>query len=62
MLRRKIDDVLRKWKETPDHLPLIVKGCRQCGKTFSVMHFAKENQGSVRGTVLLASSSPVFFP
>lgn len=42
MLRRKIEEVLIKWKNTPDHKPLIIKGCRQCGKTFSVNAFAKE--------------------
>lgn len=42
MLRRKITQSLADWKNTPDHKPLIVKGCRQCGKTFSVMDFAKK--------------------
>ena len=32
MLRRKIEEVLIKWKNTPDHKPLIIKGCRQCGR------------------------------
>ena len=31
------------WKENPQHLPLIVKGCRQCGKTVSVLDFAHKN-------------------
>jgi putative ATP/GTP-binding protein len=43
MLRRKIEEVLVKWKNTPNHKPLIIKGCRQCGKTFSVNAFAKEH-------------------
>ena len=43
MLRRKIQDALLAWKNTADHKPLIVKGCRQCGKTFSVLQFAREN-------------------
>ena len=34
---------LREWKNTSGHKPLIVKGCRQCGKTFSVLDFAKKN-------------------
>jgi len=42
MLRRKIEEVLIKWKNIPNHKPLIIKGCRQCGKTFSVNAFAKE--------------------
>ena len=43
MLRRKIEEVLIKWKNRPNHKPLIIKGCRQCGKTFSVNAFAKEH-------------------
>ena len=43
MLRRKIDSLLEDWKNKPDHKPLIIKGCRQCGKTFSVRLFAKKN-------------------
>ena len=43
MLKRKIEENLLEWKKTPGHKPLIVKGCRQCGKTFSVLNFAKEN-------------------
>ena len=43
MLRRKIEKTLFDWKNTPNHKPLILKGCRQCGKTFSVLNFAKKN-------------------
>lgn len=43
MLKRKIEQALINWKNTPNHSPLIVKGCRQCGKTFSVRDFAKKN-------------------
>ncbi len=43
MLRRKIERILEDWKGTPGHKPLIVKGCRQCGKTFSVRAFAEKN-------------------
>jgi len=42
MLQRKIERTLIKWKNTPNHKPLVIKGCRQCGKTFSVNAFAKE--------------------
>ena len=42
MLQRKIERTLIKWKNTPNHKPLIIKGCRQCGKTFSVNAFAKK--------------------
>ncbi len=40
-IRRKIDDFLVEWKKREDHKPLIVKGARQIGKTFSVLRFAK---------------------
>lgn len=43
MLRRKIEQTLRQWKDDVRHKPLILKGCRQCGKTYSVLAFAKEN-------------------
>ncbi|MDO4804510.1 MAG: ATP-binding protein [Lachnospiraceae bacterium] len=43
MLKRKIETVLKSWKDTPGHIPLIIKGCRQCGKTFSVRRFAQQN-------------------
>ncbi|MBQ4570189.1 MAG: ATP-binding protein [Bacilli bacterium] len=42
MLKRKVEQVLLNWKNTPNHSPLIIKGCRQCGKTFSVRNFAKQ--------------------
>lgn len=42
MLKRKIEKTLIDWKNTVGHSPLIVKGCRQCGKTYSVRDFAKK--------------------
>lgn len=42
-LRRKIDSFLAEWKARPDHKPLIVKGARQIGKTFSINEFAHAN-------------------
>lgn len=42
-LKRKIEQTLSTWKQTPQHKPLVIKGCRQCGKTFSAMLFAKHN-------------------
>ena len=47
MLKRKIEQRLVEWKNTPGHKPLIIKGCRQCGKTFSVLEFAKQNYENV---------------
>lgn len=46
-LKRKIDGYLAEWKENPDRLPLIVKGARQIGKTFSIERFAKHTYNSV---------------
>ncbi len=43
MLKRKIEDTLQQWKNNPDHLPLVIMGLRQCGKTFIVRKFAREN-------------------
>ncbi len=43
MLKRKISAKLLEWKNTEGHNPLIVKGCRQCGKTYSVLEFARCN-------------------
>lgn len=47
MLKRKIESQLMEWKNKPDHKPLIIKGCRQCGKTFSVLEFAHEHYKNV---------------
>ena len=43
MLKRKIEKVLLDWKNEKEHKPLIIKGCRQCGKTYSVLDFAHKN-------------------
>lgn len=40
-LKRKLDAFLVEWKENQRHLPLIIKGARQVGKTECVRHFAK---------------------
>ena len=42
MLKRKIEQQLLQWKNTPNHNPLIIKGCRQCGKTFIVENFGQK--------------------
>lgn len=47
MLKRKIELSIAIWKNTPNHKPLIIKGCRQCGKTFSVLNFARNNYKNV---------------
>ena len=47
LLRRKIDDYLKEWRNNADRMPLIVKGARQVGKTASIMQFAHDNYKNV---------------
>ncbi|MBQ9241460.1 MAG: AAA family ATPase [Duodenibacillus sp.] len=47
MLKRKIEDRLLSWKNDPHRRPLVSKGLRQCGKTFSVLNFARAHYKSV---------------
>ena len=47
MLKRKIEDTLTQWKNTPNHKPLVIMGIRQCGKTFIAQHFAEANYKTV---------------
>lgn len=41
MMKRKIDLYLQTWKQNPERKPLIVRGARQVGKTFSIREFGK---------------------
>lgn len=47
LLRRKIDRMLEKWKDNPDHFPLIIKGARQIGKTESIRNFGRNHYRNV---------------
>ena len=47
MLKRRIESVLVEWKSSKSKKPLVIKGIRQCGKTYIVQKFAKENYNSV---------------
>lgn len=40
-IKRKIDTFLLDWKNTEGHLPLIIRGARQIGKTYSIRKFGK---------------------
>ena len=40
-LKRKIDKWLYHWKNKEKHLPALIIGVRQCGKTASIMNFGK---------------------
>ncbi len=42
-MRRKIEEYLLHWKNEKGHNPLIIKGCRQSGKTYTVLKFVKEH-------------------
>lgn len=46
-LARKIDNVLNTWKNTENHLPIVIKGPRQIGKTESIRRFAEKNYESL---------------
>lgn len=47
MLKRKIESRLLEWKRSEDKKPLVIKGVRQCGKTYIVRKFAKQNYENV---------------
>ena len=63
MLKRKIEQKLIDWKNTENRKPLIIKGCRQCGKTFSVLDFAKKNYKNVVYRIFLKiQTMPLYLP
>lgn len=47
MLKRKIENQLLAWKNSEKRKPLIIYGMRQCGKTYSVINFAKKYYDNV---------------
>ena len=47
MLKRKIESVLTEWKNSENRKPLVIKGIRQCGKTYIVQKFARENYENI---------------
>lgn len=42
-MKRKIDDILLKWKKDIDKKPLMIYGNKQVGKTYSVLKFGEEH-------------------
>lgn len=42
-MKRLIYDELVKWKESNDRKPLIIRGVRQCGKTWILNEFGTKN-------------------
>lgn len=47
MLKRKIETYLAEWKKSETRKPLVIKGMRQCGKTYIVRKFANESYENV---------------
>ena len=45
-MERKITKKMEEWKDDPNHKPLILTGCRQIGKTYYALEFAKTNYRS----------------
>ena len=39
---RDIEQNLLRWKNQQDHMPLLLRGARQVGKTFVIEKFGKE--------------------
>lgn len=44
-MRRKIDDVLQQWATSDSQQPLLVRGARRVGKTYSIKNFGIEHFG-----------------
>ena len=42
-MERKISKVLSEWKSREGHKPLILRGARQVGKTYSIREFGLKN-------------------
>ena len=47
MIERDITRTLSTWKESPQRKPLLLKGVRQCGKSWILEHFGKTHFGNV---------------
>ncbi len=46
-LKRKIDKTLKEWLQNKHHSPALVYGIRQCGKSRSILEFAKSNFSNI---------------
>lgn len=42
-IKRLLENALIHWKEKTDRKPLILKGVRQCGKTYLIKSFTSQN-------------------
>ena len=43
MLKRKLEEELKVWRNKDNKKCLIIEGARQVGKTFTIRHFAVKN-------------------
>jgi len=46
-MKRKIEQKLIEWKNSPNRMPLIVNGARQIGKTYSILEFGEKNYQNI---------------
>lgn len=46
-MQRKIDNLLKDWRKQNDRKPLVIRGARQVGKTYSIREFGKSYQSFV---------------
>jgi len=49
MLKRKIEQSLNDWKNTKNHKPLIIKGCRQCKDIYIWLFYCAHCDGRKGG-------------
>ncbi|MFW5959726.1 MAG: AAA family ATPase, partial [Chitinivibrionales bacterium] len=42
-MEREIEAKLQEWKDYPDRKPLVIRGARQVGKTYTVEKFGRES-------------------
>ena len=42
-MKRNITDKLKTWKDHPDRKPLLIRGARQVGKTYTIMDFGQNH-------------------
>jgi len=45
-MKRLIYDELLRWKDSPDRRPLLIRGVRQCGKTYIMEEFGRNEFAS----------------
>ena len=57
-MQREIDQILKRWKDSKIRKPLLVRGARQVGKSFSTEGFGKANFGNL--VVVNFEESPEF--